>query len=545
MRRLRDPALLLFVALLALHVLPLWWFSYFPSQDGPAHLENALMLKEYDAPDSARYRAFYTVNPHADPNWAGHLLLVALMYVVPPLVAHKVLLTGYVLLLPLSVRFALRAVRPGAESLALLAFPFVGNAFLHLGFYNFCYSLPLYFFVLGYWLRHRDGLSPLAGLVLAALTLVLYFCHLVSLAAAALGVGLLAAWLSLGEWLTWRKKGRVGPSPLRAVLWRRGVAPALAFLPSLALAALFLRRQGTAAANNVADVARGPMLFKLEALVSYSGWEVLVSLALAVTLLTALLCAAWPLGLRRGRTDAQAGLLLLAAAYAAVFFAAPQGMSGGLFIPQRLSLFPYFAVLLWLGTQPLGPWVRRGLAAAAVVIALVFLALHTARYAVFNDYLDEYVSAAAFIGPQETVLPLSFSHAGRDADGHALSVRASPFRHAAGLLAVKCRAVDLANYEGNAGYFPLTYRPEFNPFQQIGLDHGHPDRGLEGFPPRVDFLSYQQRTGQSVDCVLLWQLRDDVRRHPDTQAILAQLAEGYQKVYDSPRGFVRLYRRRE
>src|SRR6516165_6875016 len=124
MRRLRDPHLLLFFALLALYVLPLWSFRYFPSQDGPAHLENALMLKEYDAPDSARYRDFYTINPHPDPNWFGHVLLVALMYFLPPLVAEKVLLTGYVVLLPLSLRFALRSLRPGAEWLAVLAFPF-------------------------------------------------------------------------------------------------------------------------------------------------------------------------------------------------------------------------------------------------------------------------------------------------------------------------------------------------------------------------------------------------------------------------------------
>src|SRR5438270_480911 len=126
MRRLLTPERTVFCALLLLHVLPLWWFPYFPSQDGPDHLENALILKEYNAPESARYRDFYTINPHPDPNWAGHVLLVALMYVCPPLVAEKVLLTGYVLLLPFAVRFALRSLRPGAEGLALLAFPFVG-----------------------------------------------------------------------------------------------------------------------------------------------------------------------------------------------------------------------------------------------------------------------------------------------------------------------------------------------------------------------------------------------------------------------------------
>ena len=51
MRRLRDPDQLLFFALLALHVLPLWVFPFFPSQDGPAHLENAVILRDYHRPD--------------------------------------------------------------------------------------------------------------------------------------------------------------------------------------------------------------------------------------------------------------------------------------------------------------------------------------------------------------------------------------------------------------------------------------------------------------------------------------------------------------
>jgi hypothetical protein len=544
MRRLRDPHLLLFFALLALYVLPLWSFRYFPSQDGPAHLENALMLKEYDAPDSARYRDFYTINPHPDPNWFGHVLLVALMYFLPPLVAEKVLLTGYVVLLPLSLRFALRSLRPGAEWLAVLAFPFVGNGFLHLGFYNFCYSLPMYFVVVGYWLRHRDGLSWKTGAVLALLALVLYFCHIVSLAAACLAVGLLGVWLSLGEWAAWRRKGRIGPNPLRRAVWARGVGPALAFLPAAALAVLFLRRQGTATATNVLPIDRLEMLFELKALVSYLGIETLVGLGLAVALLFAMGYAgvAW---LRRGRPDDSGGLLLLAAAYVVVFFAAPQGMSGGLFIPQRLSLFPYFALILWLGTQPLGRFLRGGLVAVALLTALLFLGLHVASYAVFNDYLDEYLTAAPRIESQATVLPLSFSHTGRDAEGRPLSDRVAPFRHAAGLLAVQRRAVDLANYEGKVGYFPLIYRPEVNPFDLVSLDNSNPDRGLEGIPPRVDFLSYPQRSGQPIDYVLLWNLRDDLRDRPETRSIFAQLHEGYDKTYESPRGLVQLYRRKD
>ena len=37
----------LFVVLLVLHLIPIWIFAYFPSQDGASHVYNALVLKEY------------------------------------------------------------------------------------------------------------------------------------------------------------------------------------------------------------------------------------------------------------------------------------------------------------------------------------------------------------------------------------------------------------------------------------------------------------------------------------------------------------------
>lgn len=42
----------------------------------------------------------------------------------------------------------------GIAYLAVLCFPLLAGFFLHMGFYNFCYSIAIYFFLLGYWLRY-------------------------------------------------------------------------------------------------------------------------------------------------------------------------------------------------------------------------------------------------------------------------------------------------------------------------------------------------------------------------------------------------------
>jgi len=100
------------------------------------------------------------------------------------LVAEKLLLIGYVILLPVALRYALQAIHPASAFLSVLAFPLVHNFMLHMGFYNFAYSLPLYGFVLGYWLRHHDCLTLRTTLTLATLALLLYLAHPVSLVAA-------------------------------------------------------------------------------------------------------------------------------------------------------------------------------------------------------------------------------------------------------------------------------------------------------------------------------------------------------------------------
>ena len=85
----RHKRILIFV-LLVLHVLPLWIFTYFPSQDGPAHIYNAYVLKVFhDAEEGALMRQYYQLNLTLFPNWFTHAFLMLLMYVIPPYSSGK------------------------------------------------------------------------------------------------------------------------------------------------------------------------------------------------------------------------------------------------------------------------------------------------------------------------------------------------------------------------------------------------------------------------------------------------------------------------
>ncbi len=534
-----SPDMLLFTGLLLASLAPIWWFRYFPSQDGPAHLENAAILREYHDPQRSLLRIFYEINAQPEPNWLGHLLLAGLMAFVPPLVAEKILLSGYLLLLPLSLRYALKSVRGQSGFLTLLIFPFVPNLFFHMGFYNFCYSLPLLFFVVGYWLRHEGEFTPVRILVLLLLGVILYFGHLVSLMAAWVVIGIQVLWQA---WLV----SKPGISGFWSALWPRLRVLLAAFLPTLLLALWFLARQGWAA--RPAESFEGStwsILLKLEALVSYSVSEALVSVVVfaGFVALSGYLVAA---RLKRSGASSSDGLLLAAAAFVFLYFLTPSALSGGLFVNFRLTLYPFFTLMLWFATQPAIHALRWAVRTGACLTTLGLLGLHAHTYALANAYMDDLLGIAEAIEPDHTLLALNYSPAGIGSDGKALSSRVGPFRHAAGHLAVSRHVVNLANYEATTGYFPILYRPDVNPYLHMGKDEQVLDHGLHTVPPRVDLLEYQKSTGQPVDYIVIWGLRADQQSWPWTQNVLRQIEQGgYEPLSASdPASRAQLFRRK-
>src|SRR4029079_19805580 len=101
-------------------------------------------------------------------------------------------------------------------------------------FYNFCYSLALLFFALGWWLRRRSRMGPGAVARLGAPPAAVGLAHPVSLAVAGLTIGALVL-----------AQAFAAPAGERLRTAWRGLAPLLlAALPALAVVALFLGGNG-------------------------------------------------------------------------------------------------------------------------------------------------------------------------------------------------------------------------------------------------------------------------------------------------------------
>ena len=171
---------ILICTLIILHISPLWVFKYFPTQDGPAHVYNSYVLSVFHGEESTRLREYYKLNLTLFPNWLAHICMALLMKVFPPLIAEKILLSAIIGLLPLSLFYLLGAVHEGKNLYGFLGFLFSDHYLLHMGFYSFSLSVPLFFFALGYFIKHKEELSVGRIAILNLLCILIYLSHILS-----------------------------------------------------------------------------------------------------------------------------------------------------------------------------------------------------------------------------------------------------------------------------------------------------------------------------------------------------------------------------
>ena len=156
-----TPKVTLLLVLVALHLAPIWLFTYFPTQDGSSHIYNAYVLKEYHKHQNYRLREVYNLNLRLFHNCSSQIIMTAFMHVVPPIACEKIVISLSIGLLPLAFLYFLYGIdqRRMNFGLGLVGFIFTYHYLLHMGFYNFSLSMPMFFFSLGFWWRHTANLT--------------------------------------------------------------------------------------------------------------------------------------------------------------------------------------------------------------------------------------------------------------------------------------------------------------------------------------------------------------------------------------------------
>jgi hypothetical protein len=426
---------LAFAAAVVLNLAPIAWFTYLPTRDGPSHAMNARLVRRLLTGTAGHAVDLVTWNPSPVPNWLGHALMAAAGAIVTAFQAERLLLVVIVASLPLALRYALRASVTATTALEFLAVPLAWGGQVHWGFYNYALSLSCFLVAVGYWLRHRDGLTwPVLG-IWSLILVATYFAG----AQALLHTGLVVGTVALAE----RRPG------LSRRLWRTAVAA----MPALALLAAFTvlrpRVAEPATAYPAASWAAAN-LFRLDVLRGVDG-DSLVTTAMALGL--GALAARWCLRSLTERPLLERALAIAFAIDVALVFLAPTTIGGGTLLTPREAAFALLTLILCFGADP--RWIPRPVV-LAVVAALLTVGLHASRipfYARYDEAMREFVAGAPVVltGGMLLAEPLDCPHPGTDPATGSVCLSGNAGAYAA----IARDAVLVNNYELETAHFPL------------------------------------------------------------------------------------------
>jgi len=491
----------LFFLLVFLHLAPFWAVTAVPTTDGPSHVYNAWILQQQVSGEATpTFQRSFRIDRSPLPNWTGHAALALLMVPFDPATAEKILVSGCVVVFLLGARFLALSTDPDRSWLAFLAFPFVYNQPLQYGFYNFCGSIGLFLFALGFWWRRRDSPGWRLAVGLNLILLLCYFTHILSTLLALGGIGIL--WLAT----------------LRGAPLKRHLLHILILAPQAILPLWFLSTHGAdpmpgkrPAASLVEYLLRNEVLYTFSDTQLLLGW--------LLTALFALLAVATLRQRRPPRLREEDGFVVIAIAVTVLFFAGPEGMSGGSLIKMRLSLFPWLLLLPWIAPRlawPGGRQVRGALVAVLSAAAAVNVVAYVQWYQTADRDVQSFLTvlSTARIAPGSRVLPALFD---RRASIGVLGL----LGHAVDRTAVEKGFLDWGNYEAQFDLFPVQYRRRISPPSLWTL---------EVMPADLDVETHRGK----FDYVFCWKM-------PPGSPLDVRLQRGFTLVAEQPPA--RLYRR--
>ena len=457
------------IVLLIVHILPVWLFKYACTQDGPAHVHNAHVLKVYHNHENYILREVYERNPTLFPNWTSHALMSTLMFIFPPLVCEKIFFSLCIGLLPLSLLYLLNGVQKSKTLFCLVGFTFAYNYLLHMGFYNFALSVSLFFFTLGYWWRCEDKLNPKTLTITYVWLIVVYLTHFQSYALLTVSLTVFGVCLYIYDALESPRVRLV--AQLKSIFLFLGT-----MLPAyiIFLTYYLVKREGGGFHRSFEGLMK--YFLSVGSIISFRDAHMLIgNLLLAVLAIAFLLTVIDRIrkinvyrnsseseneGYRSAaaildRTDV---FLLVTIIITFLYFTSPWSLrSGGMWISDRIHIFILLALLPFF-TFSLHRFVDYAFSGILIVLALWHLGYHVQTYYLMDRDAKEALSSAEMIEPNTVLASRPGSWGGTPDSAKWDFKYILPFEHIEGYLALENGVAYLQNYEPSTDHFPLRYK---------------------------------------------------------------------------------------
>ncbi len=457
------------IVLLVVHVLPVWLFKYACTQDGPAHVHNAHVLKVYHNHENYILREVYERNPTLFPNWTSHALMSTFMFVFPPLICEKIFFSLCIGLLPLSLLYLLNGVQKGKTLFCLVGFIFAYNYLLHMGFYNFALSVSLFFFALGYWWRSEDKLNPKTLAITYVWLIVVYLTHFQSYGLLIVSLTVFGVFLYIYEALESRRV-RLSAQLKSIFLFLCTMLPAYVIF----LTYYLVKREGGGFHRSFEGLMQ--YFLSVGSIISFRDAHALIgNLLLAVLAIAFLLTVIDRIRKINAHRNSQGSenegygnvtaildrtdvFLLVTIILTFIYFTSPWSLrSGGMWISDRIHIYILLALLPFF-TFSLHKFVDYAFSGILIVLALWHLGYHVQTYYLMDRDAKEALSAGSVIEPHTVLASRPGSWGGTPDSAKWDFKYVLPFEHIEGYLALENGVAYLQNYEPSTDHFPLRYK---------------------------------------------------------------------------------------
>ncbi|GEM_PF-1735039 len=469
-----------FLAMCALHLVPVWISPWFYSFDGPAHLYNARQLWEILVNGNSFLTRFYEINSSPD-NWLVHGTLMLLQAAVGMALAEKLLVTAYVLLFALGFRRWMKFL--GSPAMGWWVFFLIYFYNFYLGQYSFAFSVALFPWFMTSWQQWLQQGGRRLLFACGLWLLLLYLTHLVSFGVA----GIVAGILALGTKSDW--SGRLKALALLA----------LVSLPGLLFAAWFFYHNASSGGSwwmPFREKAAWLLNFR-SLIVFHFGKEEKIFGPMAWALWAELVYLIWKSKLKTSSLKTFVSALL---AVLILYLLAPDVSAGGGYIITRLNILLLMLLLATLAQGARYFYVLRPAWVLAIGAQLYLLSYYVQVSRDLGKDMAEFQSGMTHLKPNSIVIPLNYSvgwmhqHLG-EATGYDRPI------------------ANLANYEASNAYFPLHWR--YTPENETVFGYWQPSLyfppcGPDSLPPPDMLLPdyfvrwcFAQRNPQACDTVLM------------------------------------------
>ena len=480
---------ILIIVLLLVHIAPIWIFTYFPTQDGENHVYNAYVLKELHKHENYRLREVFKLNLTLFPNWTSHIFMTLLMYVFPPIVCEKIFLTFCIVLMPLSLFYFLSVVNRDKMIFGLLGFIYAFHYLLHMGFYSFALSVPMFFFTLGYWWKHKDEMNAARIGALYILLLTTYFCHFQSYLEVVMSLSFfaLASLLYSAFVKTWGHRKNDSET-----LWDslkgfvNHLRPFLAFVGMMLPAYFITLSYSLSSTRGYGRTYKSfaelkTYLFDMRSLVAFRDEHIRIGHFILYLLAAAFLLTIWDRisAVLKSRKNAENDqrlwtkiingeeqFLLMAVFLTVMFFKVPYHIhSGGAWINDRIHIYIFLILLPFLSVG-FHRYIRHAMAAIIIVLSLWNLSYNAHTYYHLSKDVSDMVEATGMVD-EHTTLTGRPGEWGGPSDRFGEMKYVHPFLHLGSLLCLNNGAAYLPNYEAENNYFAINFREKPSPADYV------------------------------------------------------------------------------